>query len=360
MAARRWQRSVWLLGAAAGGALAGAALFSLQTLFSGGDYLCLQARSDPVHRFALFCAPACLAGLVLAWALGELAHLHRWIRLSGRIAVGTLLGLLFGTLSFTLRFDRALERQGLAGQLLAHGAVPSEPGSGPAMSGPWAERSAEEPNLATGALPNGDVLTLDRRTLARKTESGAFRWNRPRPGPPPAWLVLLHGRVAVLAGPGPDFEDDAVIAAVDIQSGRGLWELHLLGRRVLPPIAEGDRLAVLVQRPSGASLHLLDWRGPAVLRAVRTSAPISHPPRIRAGRLEAIADGGLLRWTLPDLDGPHAVPLACEDPAGFEVACEAGRVVAWSAEPRRGQRAAEHVRQPPGQSPGAEEPAPIR
>ncbi len=306
-ASGRLKRLAWYAGAALSGAAGALVAFGILAAGETGNYLGLQAASDPVHRLAVAAVPACAAVLVLVWMLSELGRLRAWLRWSGRTLVALSLAAVVGLPVFVLLFDLHLESRGLVGQLTTFTAPAPVVGDGPdGVRGPFRERSAARPNLAVENLDGGDVLTLDRRTLARKRPSGSFAWHLPRPGPPPAALVL-DGRRVFYSGPGPDHEDDVVVVAADLATGRRLWSLHCLGNAVSEVALHGSMLAFTTRRPSTSAVHLVDLDRRIPLWARRMDGSIRLPPRFGSEGVEVALDGRLVLLDLRD-----------------------GRVVAWT------------------------------
>ncbi|MBW2704010.1 MAG: hypothetical protein JRF33_24580 [Deltaproteobacteria bacterium] len=277
---------VWPLGGVLAGLLATGGLWWLRSLGESGRYLSMQAASDFVHRFTLIAAPVALIGLVLAWTLSEIGGMGGKLATCFHIAVALLLATLLGTTSHLLIFDLSLEQAGRAGQWLQ---PPKEAWDLDPEQGQWNETSAGLPNLQTEALLQGAVLTLDRRSLALKLPSGGFRWSRPRPGPPPAHLLLSAGQI-IYAGPGGAFEDDVVVLAVDLASGRRLWEFHVLGRSVKHLGIEASRPLVEIWRPASTLRYLLDWPRARVIASTgevaaerRTNQHLRKPPGASQG-----------------------------------------------------------------------------
>ncbi len=319
---RRRHALAWAVCALAGLLLAGAAHAGLW-LFDHDGYLALQALSDPVHRLVLLGLPAATGLLVLCWMFAELGRLRRWLSWLGRGLAAVSLALLAGLPAFVVGFDLRLESRGLQGQLVHHasGRQPRAPRS---PRGPWREASAAAPNLLVPGLADGDALTLDRRTLARKRPDGSFAWHIERPGPPPAALRLAGGRIHY-SGPGPRYEDDVVLAVIELASGRRLWSYHCLGNGISPPAFAGRQLALVSWRPANAAVHLIERDGPAVRWALRLDDPVRLEPRFGPAGLEVAAGETLIRIDPASgrIDGRLA---AC---GRRDVACRDGRVVAW-------------------------------
>lgn len=321
-ASRLRRALVWAACALVGVLLAGAAHAGL-ALFGCDGYLALQALSDPVHRLVVLGLPAAAGLLVLCWMFAELGRLRRWLRWLGRGLAGAGLALLAGLPIFVIGFDLRLEARGLRGQLVHHAAgrqarAPSTP------HGPWREASAAAPNLLVPGLADGDALTLDRRTLARKRPDGSFAWHIDRPGPPPAALRLADGRV-YYSGPGPRYEDDVVLAVIELASGRRLWSYHCLGNGIAPPALAGRRLALVSWRPASAAVRLIERDGSAVRWALRLHDPVRLMPRFGPAGLEVAAGATLIRIDPASgrIDGRIS---AC---GRRDVACRDGQVVAW-------------------------------
>lgn len=315
----------WGMSAGAGLLLAGIA-YAVLSLSSAGTYLPMQALSDPFHRLVLIGLPVAAGVLVLVWTLSELGHLGAWFRFIGRGL--TALSLAFCTCApvAVLLFDLRLEAQGLAGVLTAGAGVPGSTRS-MGLQGTFCERSAQEPNLLIEGLASGEVFTLDRRTLARKRADGSFAWHLPRPGPPPACLMLDRG-LAFYTGPGLQFEDDVVAAGVQLETGTLLWTLHGLGNAASPMSVEGDQAAFASWRPSTSAVRLIDLRGPRQQWARRLRGSIGVAPRFDGPVLKVALDGFVLELD-PTTGAETKRSPACQAPQQHGVACKAGRVVAW-------------------------------
>ena len=316
-----WRR--WLL-TAGFAAVGGAAAFGLWSLITGGGYLDLQRDSDPAHRLVVIGTPAAAGLLILLWMLSELAKLRAWLRWTGRALTGLALAGLLGLPVFIALFDLRLEASGLDGQFERHAnSAPSGPDGLP--QGIWQEASASAPGLAVEGLGQGEYLTLDRRTLARKRPDGSYAWHRPRPGPPPARLVLSRGRI-YYTGPGPEFEDDVVVAALEPDRGALLWSLHGLGNAISEAVVDGDRLVIASQRPASSAVRLVRLAPPAAGWATRLTGKVELPPRMGPQAVWVVVAGELVRLD-PDSGGELDRRPACQ---ASEVACQSGRIVSWS------------------------------
>lgn len=312
----------WAACALAGLLLAGAG-HGVLWLFGHDGYLALQALSDAVHRLVVLGLPAAAGLLVLCWMFAELGRLRRWLSWLGRGLAAAGLALLAGLPAFVFAFDLRLEARGLRGQLVHHAAGPRPAATQP-LRGPWRERSAAASNLLLPGVADGDALTLDRRTLARKRPDGSFAWHIERPGPPPAALRLAAGRV-YYSGPGPRYEDDVVLAVIELASGRRLWSYHCLGNGISPPAFAGRQLALVSWRPASAAVHLIERDGPAVRWGLRLDDPVRLGPRFGPAGLEVAAGAALIRID-PASGRISGRVTACEQ---SHVACRDGRVVAW-------------------------------
>jgi hypothetical protein len=315
----------WAICAGCGPILAGIA-YAVLSLSSAGTYLPMQALSDPLHRLVLIGLPVAAGLLALVWTLSELGRLGAWFRIAGRGL--TAFSLAFATCApvAVLLFDLRLEAQGLEGELMA-GAGVLEPSSIRGLQGSFCEKSALEPNLVIEGLASGDMLTLDRRTLARKRSDGSFAWHLPRPGPPPACLVLDRG-LAFYTGPGPQFEDDVVAAGVQLETGMLSWTLHGLGNAASPMAVEGNRAAFASWRPSTSAVRLIDLRGSRQEWARRLRGSIGLAPRFDGPALKVALDGFVLELD-PATGAETRRSAACLAPQRHGVACKAERVVAW-------------------------------
>jgi hypothetical protein len=237
---------------------------------SGDAYLTLQALSDSHHRFAVLALPSGLVALLLAGLAARLFRRRKPIRQAAGL-VAMLSGAFFaGVLAFILRFDAVIERSGLEGQWVGEKTA-SVAGD---VLGPFGE-DQNGPGVATSELASGDVITLDRRTLARKTSDGSFRWNLRRPGPHPG-SILVAGDAVLYAGPGGDYEDDLVLMAVDLESGARRWAFHTLGRRAWM-VVEDEHLCLVAARPAISSVTLFRFTRPERLRAVTVEEPLPDP-----------------------------------------------------------------------------------
>lgn len=313
----------WLILAALAAA-AGAGAFGLWLLITGGAYLQMQRASDPVHRLAVIGLPVAAGLLVLLWMLSELAKLRVWLRWTGRALAGLAIAGLLGLPTFVGLFDVCLEARGLAGQLEIGTSSAGSPSDG-LPAGAWQEASADRPGLIVEGLAGGEYLTLDRRTLARKRPDGSFVWHLPRPGRPPARLVLADGRM-YYTGPGDGFDDDVVVAALSPSRGALLWRLNGLGRAISEAVVDGRQLVVASRRPATSAVRLLSLEPPTVRWAIRLDGAVELPPRFSDQAVLVVVDGQLIRLGRDDGRELDRRP-ACQAP---ELACRAGRIVSWS------------------------------
>ncbi len=285
------------------------------------SYLALQQRSDDLHRWSLVLFSAAAAGLLVGFLGALLLRRRRWLGMSFRVVLLASPLLAAGTLASVTAFDGLIERRGTEGQWLLHesslaGAV------GPYL-GRWSE---SEPGVASDALPDGDFITLDRFTLARKRPDGTFRWVRERPARIPAHL-LVAGDEVLVTGPGPDYPDDLVVAGFALEDGRERFAYHWLGDRLLSPALERDGLLLCSVRPSSATLRLLRWPLPEPAWILSLPAPPDIPPRLDAGEAVLAMRGEV--WRLERATGRiRERRNACRPPTG-EVACDGDRVGAW-------------------------------
>lgn len=292
-------------------------------------YLELQAISDTVHRFTLLALPL---AIVFAIISGILAH-----RLRNRfrnILVGisaVSLGLGSGILTYTLLLDTRLEERGLVGQFESPDAseLPIETVRVKVL-GPFSEEpegpQAAKPHAVHQALPNGDVVTLDRQGLARTTANGNVRWNLPRPSQRPSSLLIIGDSLFWLCGG--DYEDDTLLLVIALNSGRVRWSYHCLGNRAFPPAVEGFDLAFATWRPATSSVVLMWWIEPRLTWAIRIDTPLVLPPRFMLSGIEVATRDEVLLLARDTGQVLKREP-ACEHPEAVGVACQAGQVVAW-------------------------------
>lgn len=311
-----------------GPALAGLVCGLLAAPSRRAGYLALQAVSDDRHRLAVAVLPACVLAALIAWGGLRAAGHRRWARGVARGLLAAAWAVGCGMLVFIVQFDRRIEAQGLRGQLVIDRPGPPAAVAAPVpapVQGPVFEGAAG-PGIALD-LADGEVITLDRRRLARRTAGGSFRWSRKRPGGHPAAL-LARGDVLLFAGPGTVFEDDCLVAAIDLDRGTRRWSYHFLGRRVLPAPAGDGALALAAVRPSGTTVRLLALRPPAPLWITRLDEQVSIPPRARAGWIEVAAGAEIVALDRTDgrVTGRRRV---CPAGHGPEVTCRDGRVVGW-------------------------------
>jgi hypothetical protein len=334
--ARRARPALRLLAAALGGGLAGAGAGGAWLASPWGGYLSLQAASDPVHLTVVLTTPAALVLLIGLWMLSELGKESRRLGRLGRTLAPLALAVLTGGPALAVVFDLGLERRGLEGELWVPDPAAARPGPFGLDGAPWpvlgtqAEESAERPGVASAPLPDGSALVLDRRTLARKRPDGSFAWSRSRPGRPPGGLASAGGQVLV-TGHGPDHEDDLVLSAVELESGRLLWRLHVLGWSVSPPVVAGAEVAFVAARPATCELHVIEPGAPANQLHLRLpGACLPLPPRLGPERIEVAVGPDLVRFSRRTPWLPPDRQPACLSPGRWEVACRDGQVVAWA------------------------------
>ncbi len=312
----------------------GVAAYETMVLTGSGAYLSMQSISDQVHRVAVLIIPAGLVLSALTWMLSELGKLGTWLKWSGRVIVALCMVCIFGTLAFVVLFDSRLEAEGLQGQFI-HGndllpSIDALPVSD--LHGFRREESAKLPGLAIEDLSLGHILTLDRKTIARKTSEGNFVWHIDRPGPPPAYLNL-DGDILYYTGPGPKFEDDVVACAVKMSTGKKQWLYHCLGNWASPVVTEGSFAAFVSARPSSSSIHVLHVWPPKLQWAVRIDGVVKISPRFKGHRLQIAKEGWLIEFTIEtgeELNRKRVCPKA--DGTGKEIlsiVCKDGKVVAW-------------------------------
>jgi hypothetical protein len=255
------------LGIPAAAVLAGWLLGWIFSPLADGTYLALQARSDPVHRLAVLVLPSSIAILLLAGLLMILLRKRPWIQRTGFILGSVSLCVLVGIITCVARFDSRIEAAGDAGQF-EMGPVPQGTAAEPPL-GPFIEE--EDDGIASSPLQNGDAITLDHRTVARKTSSGQFRWNQPRPVRKPSTFWIASDTLLV-AGPGPSYEDDVMVAAFDLQTGQRRWSFHCLGDKILSLDVKEKDLWIATERPGVVMAHLLRWTTPVALQHVAAGA----------------------------------------------------------------------------------------
>jgi hypothetical protein len=282
------------------------------------EYLGLQEMSDSSHRLAIVVLPSCLLGLLLALIMSRLG----W-RLAARTMLSLALTVFASVLAFIIHFDGAIEKKGLRGQLITGQVQRGAPGD---VLGPFVEEP-QGPGVTTSDLADGDVLTLDRRTLARRNSAGTYLWNRPRPGRHPATLMVA-GDTIFFAGPGPEFEDDILLTAVDLASGRLRWSFHCLGNQVRITL-EADRLALVAARPSHSVVILLGWTEPRHSWSIPLPGRVDLAPRFTSRGIEVATGSQVLMFDPVDgsLTGQAD---ACLLPERLGVVCESQKVVAWA------------------------------
>ncbi len=288
-------------------------------------YLDLQADSDAVHRFAVLWLPISGVVFLFFWPIGRVFEEFVWVRRVTLAVMAIALAFGAGVASHVLRFDGGIERAGLRGQMLAYSTkVPGIGGSW--LLGPYREDD-DGPGIATDKLPGGDYLTLDKRRLARRTAADGYRWSRHRDGLWPAMLVVTPVTV-LLAMPSGQYPDDITISAVELVSGRGLFDFHCLGNRVSAPVVRGEILAFTIGRPSSSAVYLLNLREIKLAWSRFLPQVTGLPPRLDASWVEVAQGSTILR--LAARDGREiGRSQACADPAAARVACRAGQVIAW-------------------------------
>lgn len=314
----------------------GAAAFGTLILLGLGKYLSMQSLSDQVHRAAVLLMPAGLVVLAIDWMLSELGKLWTWLRWTGRVAASLASVCIFGTLVFVILFDASLESLGLEGQFVQEKSAPAAlpvPAKAPSkLHGLWREESAKQPGLAIEGLSLGHVLTLDRRTIARKAPDGSFVWHVYRPGPPPAYLSA-DGDMLYYTGPGPDFEDDVIIMCIRLSTGAKQWIFHALGNWTSPVVSRGALISFVSARPSSSSVRLLRPSPPSLLWAVRLDGVVRILPRFTDDKLQVAMDKWLVEFDLStgqELDRKIVCPSSMSDKKdAFGVVCKEGTVVAW-------------------------------
>jgi len=324
------RRARWVFPAVLAGS--GAIFFMAGWLTGPGQektYLQLQFASDSVHRFAVLALPVSAVVYLFFWPIGRVFVEFDWVRRVTRSIMMAALACFCATGAYILRFDSAIEQKGLAGQFIAADTDFAAPRSDYRPQGPFREDDSG-PGVASGELPGGDYLTLDRRTLARRTPDDGYRWSRKRPGRWPASLVVTADTV-LLAMPGADFEDDVLLCAVELASGRLRFAFHCLGNSISPVVTQGKLLAFTIRRPSLSAVYLFDWARPRLLWQRELEQPTRLAPRFRGSALEVAQGAEVL-----GLDLHHGrrrgLVAACEKPDANAVVCRAGRVVGWASD----------------------------
>ncbi|RME21141.1 MAG: hypothetical protein D6806_15210 [Deltaproteobacteria bacterium] len=218
---------------------------------SAASYLELQQGSDQLHRDVLLAeALAALGFLVFGITAVIFSHYKAARRVFAVLCISCVAAGL-GLGAYVVRHDVVLEEKGTAGQLLTKGTPPPSW----KQPGPW-RRFAEKDGPGMSGQPGSDGthIELDRIGIVLRDANGKTIWNRRRPGGWPA-AVLESDSVALVAAPSDRFEDDVVIQAIDRASGRHIYSLHVLGRRVAGVAATGRYVAVLVRRAAFATLY---------------------------------------------------------------------------------------------------------
>ena len=224
---------------------------------AGSAYLDLQGASDGVHRLAVFGLPGAFTVLLLGLLGRRLFRARAKLRVIGTALSWISLGFAVLLLGTVFRFDSAIEDKGLCGQLVVFTPAKDEADPGAPRMGPFAE-GPDGPGVASGELAGGDLITLDRRALSRKSVDGRFRWSRPRPGRGPAALLIVSDVLLVL-DPSAEFDDDLVLSALDVSSGAPRWAFHCLGVSFAALGSAGREVTFRSQRPSGSVLYRIDW-----------------------------------------------------------------------------------------------------
>ncbi len=292
-------------------------------------YLDLQARSDSIHRFSVLFLPMCLVAIALLWPIGRVFADFRFIHLPIRVLLSVLWLSASMWTGYLLRFDQCIEQKGLAGQFIPPRPAVSLATAKGSGRGPYHEEGG--PGIATPNLPNGDHLTLDRRTLALRNATGGYRWNRLRDYGWPA-AMMLTAETVLLTGPGLKFEDDVVLSVVELQSGRRWYEYHTLGNGITPVSIDGDFLAFATNRPARSSVVLLDWVHARSVWASPLSVWVNLTPRLTPRHVEVAAGGQLYRLSRADgsLVSSHR---ACAKPLAWQVVCQDDQIIAWRPTP---------------------------
>ncbi len=318
-------------------------------LLGFGQYLTMQSLSDPIHRTAVLLIPAGLVVLALTWMLSELGKLAVWLKWTGRVLTSLSIVCVFGTLMFVYLFDSRLEAQGLTGQFTheAQAARNSIPQALSDLHAFYREASVKQPGLVVEGLSQGHILTLDRKTIARKTQQGLFIWHLYRPGPPPAYLSF-SGDEVYYTGPGPDFEDDIVLAVVDLSTGIMRWLFHGLGNWVSPAVRRGSLVSMVSARPSSSAIRLFQTNSPRLLWAVRVEGAIRIPPRFDGDELLVALEGTLLHLRLDTGQETDRQDVCLKSSSTteqtFGVVCKDGKVLAWRPGKSTDERPAIHLR----------------
>ena len=224
---------------------------------AGSVYLDLQRASDGVHRFAVFGLPGAFTALVLGLLGRRVLRARAKLRGISTALCWIALGFAALLLGAVFRFDRAIEDKGLCGQLVVFSPTTGQADPGAPRMGPF-EEGRDGPGVASGELAGGDLVTLDRRAIARKSVDGRFRWSRPRPGRGPAALLIVSDVLLVL-GPSAEFDDDLVLSALDVSSGALRWAFHCLGVSFAALGSAGREVTFRSQRPAGSFVYRLDW-----------------------------------------------------------------------------------------------------
>ncbi len=292
-------------------------------------YLDLQAYSDSVHRFAVLWLPISGVAFLFFWPICRVFEEFVWVRRVTLAIMALALAFGAGVASYVLRFDGGIERAGLRGQMSAY--TTKLPGiDGSWLLGPYLEDD-DGPGVATDKLPGGDYLTLDKRRLARRTVTDGYRWSRRRGGLWPA-VLLVTPTIIFLAMPSGQYPDDIVISAVELVSGRGLFDFHCLGDRVSAPVVMQDEMMFFtISRHSSSAVYSLNL-GEVKLAWSKFLPQVTRlPPRMNQSFVEVAQAGMILRLDARDghETGRRA---ACADPDSARVACSAGRVIGWLRE----------------------------
>ncbi|MBW1871006.1 MAG: hypothetical protein JRJ19_03025 [Deltaproteobacteria bacterium] len=297
-------------------------------------YLNLQAESDGVHRYAVFCLPICLVVVFIFWPISRVFGEFTWIRRVTRGLVGLAWLWAASTAGYVVGFDSTIEQNGLRGQFERSGDIKPKLSKDTFLVGPFKE-GTDGPGIATSDLPSGEHLTLDRNSLALRTATGAYKWNRARSGRWPASISVAHETVFV-AGPGPEFEDDVVVTAVELRSGRKYFDFHCLGNSVTSLVIEGANLAFCTRRQSVSSVNLIDWIESEAVWSVSIPGLITLEPRLSETHVE-VALGAELIELSRKTGKISAQRTVCNDPTGWGVACHNEQVVNWISKGKSGE-----------------------
>jgi hypothetical protein len=301
---------------------------------SSAAYLDLQAKSDGVHRYAVLCLPICLVVVFIFWPISRVFTEFAWVKLITRGLVGLAWLWAASTAGYVVSFDSAIENNGLRGQFIRGADIKPKLSDDSHRLGPFKE-GADGPGIATSELPSGEYLTLDRNSLALRTLGNGYRWNRARSGRWPASIDVAHETVFV-TGPGPVFEDDIVLTAVELRSGRKYFDFHCLGNAVTNLVIEGASLAFCTRRHSVSSVNLINWVESETVWSVSIRGLITLEPRLSETHVEVALGAELIELSRKTGE-ISARRLVCNDPAAWGVACHNEQVVGWSSKVARGK-----------------------